>query len=82
MLGLFVALTMSDRRRDITEKDFRYTKTGALIVWATIIITLLCWVIPGSFKGYIGWVGVAITGVIYILDNIQADKRFLEYLRK
>lgn len=82
MLGLFIALTMSERRRHITEQDFRYTKTGALIVWAIIVMGLLCWVTSDTFNGYIGWAGVAITGVIYILDNIQADKKFLEYLRR
>lgn len=82
MLGLFIALTMSDRRKDITEQDFRYTRTGALIVWAVIVITLLCWATSDTFNGYIGWGGAAITGVVYILDNIQANKKFLECLRR
>lgn len=82
MLGLLVALTMSDRRKNITEQDFRYTRTGALIVWAVIIITLLCWATSNTFNGYIGWAGAAITGVIYMLDNIQANKKFLKYLRR
>jgi len=82
MLGLFVVLAMSDRRRHITEQDFRYTKTGVLVVWSIIIMVLLCWVTPGSFNGYIRYTGVALTGMIYILDNIQADKKFLVDLRK